>query len=87
MKSANIAVAATIMTNGVFELAEGMSVTTTPKILNGGVYQGFGTTAHGVRDGRFLAGGVIAPGNETKAGTLTMGGMKPEGGCVNAAIL
>lgn len=79
MKSANIAVAATIMTNGVFELAEGMSVTTTPKILNGGIYQGFGTSSVGVRDGRFLAGGVIAPGNEKKAGTLTMGGMKPEG--------
>ncbi|MGN0845175.1 MAG: hypothetical protein ACI4QT_08160 [Kiritimatiellia bacterium] len=79
MKSNNINVQTTVTTNGVFELAEGCSMTATPKISAGGVYQGFGTTSWGVRDGRFLAGGVIAPGNETKAGTLTMGGMKPEG--------
>lgn len=79
MQSNNINVQTAVMTNGVFELAEGCSMKATPKISAAGVYQGFGTTSDGVRDGRFLAGGVIAPGNETKAGTLTMGGMKPEG--------
>ncbi len=79
MKSPKISVAPTVSANGVFELAEGLSVTQTPKISDGGVFQGFGTSSWGVRDGRFGAGGVIAPGNETRAGTLTMGGFKPEG--------
>lgn len=79
MKSSKIGVAVSVSGKGVYELAEGVTMTRTPKIQNGGTYQGFGVTTEGVRDGRFLAGGVIAPGNETKAGTLTMGGMKPEG--------
>ena len=79
MKSSKIGVTVSVSGKGVYELAEGVTMTQTPKIQNGGTYQGFGVTTNGVRDGRFLAGGVIAPGNETKAGTLTMGGMKPEG--------
>ena len=79
MKSPNFAAIPTVMTQGVFELAEGVSIPTTPKLVDGGVYQGFGTTSWGVRDGRFGAGCAIAPGNETRAGTLTMGGLQPSG--------
>lgn len=67
------------VTNGVFELAEGHSMTQTPKLWKDGVYQGFGTTSWGLRDGRWQVGGVLAPGNEERVGTLTMGGAKPEG--------
>lgn len=79
MKYAGFDAMPTVVSNGVFELAEGLSIRPTPQISEGGVFQGFGTCSWGVRDGRFLAGGVIAPGNEERVGTLTMGGLKPEG--------
>ena len=60
-----------LVTNAVLEVAEGITLTGAPVIEYSGTFQGFANVAATVTANALKVGATLAPGNETKAGTIT----------------
>ena len=60
-----------LVTNAILEVAEGITLTSAPLIESGATFQGFATVTAGVNASALESGAILAPGNETKAGTIT----------------
>lgn len=63
-----------LVTNAVLEVAEGITLASAPLIEYSGTFQGFATVAAGLNASSLEIGAALAPGNETKAGTITFRG-------------